>query len=299
MYAKIFAQMYDGTLATNGPWQALVTFQQLLVLADQDGVVDMTIPAIVRRTTVPEEIIRPGIEALMLPDPESRTPTEDGRRIVPLSPGRAWGWRIVNYVKYRQIKRETDRRDYHREYWHKRKDAEAAKIQQDSTGTQHTQHTQQDSTGTQHAQPIAYTNANGDATSLRSVVEPAQADSPPPAKLKRQAKPKVIISRSELLALGINEDDLDSWLTRRGSRSPVTKAVLADHEREAQAAGLTLPQAIAYAAGKGWVAFNAAWYANARRVSPAIGRQAGAPVHRGPKLGKSDFVEGMEDGIAF
>ncbi|MFM7011878.1 MAG: hypothetical protein ACKO0Z_21535 [Betaproteobacteria bacterium] len=81
---------------------------------------------------------------------------------------------------------------------------------------------------------------------------------------KRQAKPRVIISRDELLALGINDDDLDSWLTRRGSRSPVTKAVLADQQREADAAGLTLPQAIAYAAGKGWIAFNAGYYANAR-----------------------------------
>ena len=30
MYVKIFSQIYDGTLCTKGPWQALVTFQQLL-----------------------------------------------------------------------------------------------------------------------------------------------------------------------------------------------------------------------------------------------------------------------------
>jgi hypothetical protein len=117
MYAKIFTQIYDGTLCTRGPWQALVTFQQLLVLADQDGNVDMTAEAIARRTTIPAEIIRIGIEALMLPDPESRTPTEEGRRIVPLSEGRTWGWHVVNYEHYRRLKREEDRRDYHREYW--------------------------------------------------------------------------------------------------------------------------------------------------------------------------------------
>lgn len=121
MYAKIFSQIYDGTLCTNGPWQALVTFQQLLVLADQDGCVDMTAGAISRRTTIPIEIISLGILELEKPDPESRTPLEEGRRLVPLSEGRPWGWKIVNYKHYRELKREEDRRDYHREYWHKRK----------------------------------------------------------------------------------------------------------------------------------------------------------------------------------
>ncbi len=135
MYAKVFSQIYDGTLCTKGPWQALVTFQQLLVLADQEGNVDMTTGAIARRTTIPLEIIELGIGELLKADPESRTPVEDGKRIVPLSEGRAWGWRIVNYKHYRDLKREEDRRAYHREYWHKRK----AKESTFSTETQHTQ----------------------------------------------------------------------------------------------------------------------------------------------------------------
>jgi hypothetical protein len=151
MYAKIFAQIYDGTLCTNGPWQALVTFQQLLILADQDGTVDMTVSAISRRTTIPIEIIEAGIKELMKPDPESRTPTEDGRRIVPLTAERHWGWRIVNYLHYRQLHREVDRRQYHQQYWHKR----------NKSGTDSTDST--DSTPTQKTQPnqpIAYADAN-------------------------------------------------------------------------------------------------------------------------------------------
>ena len=143
MYAKIFAQMYDGSLCTQGPWEALVTFQQMLVLADQDGNVDMTAEAISRRTTIPLEIIQRGIAELLKPDEKSRTPNEDGRRLVPLSEGRDWGWLVVNYKLYRQLRREEDRREYHREYWHKRK-------------TQHTQHTQPN-------QPIAYAEAEAEA----------------------------------------------------------------------------------------------------------------------------------------
>lgn len=134
MYAKLFSQIYDGTLCTKGPWEALVTFQQFLVLADPEGQVDMTAEAISRRTTIPLEIIQRGIESLIQPDPDSRTPAEEGRRLIPLSPGRAWGWKVVNYKHYREMKREEDRREYHRQYWHKRKlNTETQQLNKNST----------------------------------------------------------------------------------------------------------------------------------------------------------------------
>lgn len=220
MYAKIFSQMYDGTLATDGPWQALVAFQQLLILADQDGVVDMTIPAIVRRTTIPREIIEAGIAALMLPDPESRTPTEEGKRIVPLSEGRAWGWRIVNYAKYRQIKRETDRREYHKEYWHKRK--EKGVEQHDSTPTQ------QNST----TQPIADAKTKAKAKAKASIsieIEGGQAATPP----RRGRKPSEDRTLSDWIAatqekgeFAIPEDD-PVYATARAAGLPTEFVQLA------------------------------------------------------------------------
>ena len=151
MYAKIFAQIYDGTLCTNHPWQALVTFQQLLILADQDGTVDMTARAISRRTGIPIEIIDLGIEELLRPDPESRTPDEDGRRIIPLVEGREWGWRVVNYVTYRSLKREEDRREYHRRYYQQNRSVAAL-----STKNVEAQHAQQ-------IQPIAEAEAEANA----------------------------------------------------------------------------------------------------------------------------------------
>lgn len=121
MYGKLFAQMYDGTLATKGPWEALVTFQQFIILADRHGVVDMTPEAISRRTTVPLPIIQAGINALEQPDQQSRSPDEDGRRIVPLDEHRPWGWRVVNYGHYRKIRSEEERREYHREYMRRKR----------------------------------------------------------------------------------------------------------------------------------------------------------------------------------
>ena len=113
MYGKVFAQIYDGTLA--GHWQAIVTMQQLIVLSNEDGVVDMTSEAISIRTSIPLHIVKAGLEHLAKPDPHSRTFGEDGKRIVLIDEHRPWGWRLVNHAKYRALrnmeqKREDDRK---------------------------------------------------------------------------------------------------------------------------------------------------------------------------------------------
>lgn len=109
MYGKIFESMYDGTLSAD--WKAMVTFQQFIVLADSEGVVDYTPPALSRRTGIPLEIIEHGIEKLEQPDKYSRSADSDGRRIVLIDDHRPWGWLIVNYEHYRDIAKQSDRRE--------------------------------------------------------------------------------------------------------------------------------------------------------------------------------------------
>lgn len=92
----------------------MITFQQMLILANQDGVVDMTPEAICRRTNIPLKIIARGIAKLEQPDSRSRSGDMEGRRIVRIDSHRDWGWWIVNYQHYRELakaeeKREADR----------------------------------------------------------------------------------------------------------------------------------------------------------------------------------------------
>jgi len=101
MYAKIFESIYEGSLVED--WKALIVFQQLIVLCDSEGVIDMTPTAISRRTNIPIDIINHGIEVLQETDSESRTKDEEGRRIILLDEHRAWGWFIVNHKKYRDL----------------------------------------------------------------------------------------------------------------------------------------------------------------------------------------------------
>ncbi len=109
MYAKIYEQIFDSTLAEN--YQVRHVFEDLLKLADQDGVVDRTREAIARRTNVPLEIVRMAIGELEKPDLDSRSKKHDGRRIIPLEEHRGWGWQIVNHGYYRKLKTADEMRE--------------------------------------------------------------------------------------------------------------------------------------------------------------------------------------------
>ena len=106
--------MYEGSLY--GQWEAIITFQQMIVIADDEGFVDITPPALSAKTSIPLEIIQKGIEILESDDPYSRTPGEDGKRIIRISDKRPWGWKIVNYQKYRDMASNEDRKRYMRQY---------------------------------------------------------------------------------------------------------------------------------------------------------------------------------------
>jgi len=72
--------------------------------------------------------MRAALKKLSSPDPDSRTPEFEGRRIEAIE----GGWRILNYEKYRQkaMAGEGSRAPYYREY-RKRKRAELFPAEED------------------------------------------------------------------------------------------------------------------------------------------------------------------------
>ena len=97
MFGKIFTQIFDSSLADDPPTRWV--FMDLLVLADQNGVVDMTREAIARRTNVPLKTVTKAVEQLEAGDTRSRSSEFNGARIKRLDDHRDWGWVIVNYSK--------------------------------------------------------------------------------------------------------------------------------------------------------------------------------------------------------
>lgn len=130
MYAKLFSSLYQGTL--RGCPDEILVFTNLLAHADATGLVDKHWRAISEETGISEDRVKTAIENLEAPDPESRSPEMDGRRLIPLDEHRAWGWHIVNHGKYRAIRNEDDRREQNRlaqQRWReKHRNADVSKI---------------------------------------------------------------------------------------------------------------------------------------------------------------------------
>lgn len=109
MFAKVFNQIFDSSIAEC--YLTRLVFTDMLTLCDINGVVDMTHEAIARRTNVPLETVRAAIKELESPDPRSRTPDNEGRRIIRMDEHRDWGWMICNYERFRKIASEEQRRE--------------------------------------------------------------------------------------------------------------------------------------------------------------------------------------------
>lgn len=336
MYAKIFAQIYDGTLCTKGPWQALVTFQQLLVLADQEGNVDMTAAAISRRTTIPLEIISMGIEELLKADPESRTPTEDGRRILPLCDGRAWGWKIVNYKHYRALKREEERREYHRNYWHKRKDKAATKTQAAArsavynalnagtlkqgdcaecgafpTEAHHENYNKpleviwlcKKHHEERHHNPSTIPSTNQPNTTPSTGHNTLNGNQPiAEAEAYAEAKRKTYDARAHLLSVGVTESTINDWFAiRKAKKLPASKTAIGEILKEIGRTDYTPEDAFRECCARGWAGFKADWIDGARNGKTGNSRAGGVGTTiaelTGANRNRSPVIEGTADRV--
>ena len=98
-FAKVYRSLWDGTLACTP--EAWIVFVFMLAHCDADGVIEMTPEAIAARSGLKLAAVKRGLEVLERPDPDSRTSSEEGRRLVRLNESRSWGWQIVNYSAYR------------------------------------------------------------------------------------------------------------------------------------------------------------------------------------------------------
>lgn len=108
-YTKLFSSIVTSTiwcedLPTRIVWVAM------LAMSDAHGRVEGSVPGFARVANVTMEEMGRALSVLMAPDPHSRTPDNDGRRIEAI-PG---GWRILNYRAYRDARDPEARREQNR-----------------------------------------------------------------------------------------------------------------------------------------------------------------------------------------
>ena len=139
MFGKVFASLYQGSL--RGQAHEILVFTNMIACADREGFVDKHPRAIAEECGITVDEVRAAIANLEAPDPESRSPDEEGRRLLRIDDHRAWGWRIVNCLKYKGIRDEDTRRETFRVSKRKRRarlageDATSTASQQASTAS--------------------------------------------------------------------------------------------------------------------------------------------------------------------
>lgn len=104
-YTPIFDSVFRGSLC--GKYPDLPVWLVLLAMMERGGIVDAHPAHIARMSGIPQQDIEEAIGRFCEPDPESRTPDFDGRRLQPLE-GRGFGWRVLNHDKYREKARKRD-----------------------------------------------------------------------------------------------------------------------------------------------------------------------------------------------
>lgn len=90
-------------------------FVTLLAKANSIGFVEASTLGLARVANLSQQEIEDALVVLQAPDPHSKNPDLEGRRIARV-PG---GWMVLNYEEYRSRTTEEERRQYMREYMRK------------------------------------------------------------------------------------------------------------------------------------------------------------------------------------
>lgn len=114
MFGKLFTSLYTGSMIGAGPVPfALMPYVIANARPDRrwGGYVELNPKLLSVIFGCSEAEVEQAIEFLCSPDPRSRTPAEEGRRLVKLGP---YDYRVVNYERYRAIRDEEQRREQNR-----------------------------------------------------------------------------------------------------------------------------------------------------------------------------------------
>jgi hypothetical protein len=103
-YTPIFDSVFQGSLC--GKWPDIGIWALMLAMQDKNGEIDAHPTYISTVTGCPVGEVEECIARFCQPDPSSRTPDQDGRRLIPI-PGRGFGWTVVNHRKYREKARKA------------------------------------------------------------------------------------------------------------------------------------------------------------------------------------------------
>lgn len=108
-YVKLFASLIHSTVWLE-PDHVRLVWVAMMAMSSRDGEVLASIPGLARAAVVPLDKCEEALARLAEPDPYSRNPDHEGRRIVAIR----GGWLLLNHQVYRDKLSQDDRREQDR-----------------------------------------------------------------------------------------------------------------------------------------------------------------------------------------
>jgi hypothetical protein len=102
-YTKLFSSIITSTIWMEDD-KTRILWITLLAMSDQHGEVYSSVPGLARVSGMTVAQAVQSLDKLLAPDPYSRTPDYEGRRIAPID----GGWEILNHAKYRLLASRED-----------------------------------------------------------------------------------------------------------------------------------------------------------------------------------------------
>lgn len=111
MYGKHFESMYTGSMFGIGP-VVFAVWGYVISHTKQDAFVELNPDLLGAILGCESEQVAGALEQLSSPDPKSRSKAEGGRRLIKEG---QYIYRVVNYLAYREMRNDEERRTYNRE----------------------------------------------------------------------------------------------------------------------------------------------------------------------------------------
>lgn len=164
-YTKLFNSIISSTIWRESP-AIKVVWVTLMAMADQDGIVEASVPGLAHLSGVTVQETESAVAKFLSPDPYSRSPENEGRRIEPVD----GGWRLLNHGKYREKMSLDDLREKARIRQQRFRDTHPVTPKRDASVTRRDGHNE--SRMSRHTEAEAKTKAEAEAEEQNASTQP-------------------------------------------------------------------------------------------------------------------------------
>lgn len=276
-YAKLFSTIVTSTV-WGEPHTTRIVWITMLATADKNGEVMATIPGIARLANVTIAEAEEAIARFLAPDPYSRTPDDEGRRIEKIE----GGWHLLNYEKYRRMASLDEKKESNAERQRRHRERKKRNGVPVTSNALDGQNNATVTPKTDKAEAEAEAEANKSTTPfiplLGEVVGDSQAPASVPVKGKLQLRAEALFRRRPTTPL----DDAEKRAFRK-NREVIEQT--SEEDWKALEAFYSAPQSVTYAR-KDLATLLNNWNSEIDRAKAYLakgGQSAGAPV-RGLKF---------------